>query len=74
MRNKIKQIFISLKREKREEMRLFISKRYGKAVDTVKNNWLKKGDVPAQYQDEVLEILEQELKKQIEEDKKILSE
>lgn len=73
MDNKIKQIFSLLRTEGKDNVRTIIGKKYNMSLDSVKNHWLLKGRVPKQHESEIINILEKELKKQIDEDKKILA-
>lgn len=73
MTDRIKRIFTSLRADRKNAIRVVLATRYNMSVDSVKNMWIYGGKIPAKYQKEVLEILQNELKKQIDEDKKILA-
>jgi hypothetical protein len=73
MTDRIKRIFTSLRVDRKNAIRVVLATRYNMSVDSVKNMWIYGGKIPAKYKKEVLEILENELKNQIDEDKKILA-
>lgn len=62
---KIKEVFLSLCSERKDEVRKILSSRFNISVDTAKNHWIYNGGIPVKYQDEVLKILKHEAQEQV---------
>lgn len=73
MNDKIKQMYALLKTKGKDNVRATIAREYNKSFDYVKNHWILKGTIPEEYQQDVIDVLEGELKKEIEEVEKILA-
>lgn len=61
---KIREIFLAMSPEMKNEVRKKISERFGISVDSAKVNWIYNSKIPDENVDEVLEIVKAQAKTQ----------
>lgn len=63
-KTKIKEIFLVLSAERKNNVRTTLSEKFNITVDTAKNHWVLAGKIPEENIDEVLEIVKEQARQQ----------